>query len=150
MTEDPPSRSQGDAQRPRWQIGEVAARTRVTRRILRRYEEKRLVRPSREQGVFRRYSEDDIARVYRIQELRDRLGFTLADVKDTLEIEDEFDRLMDARAERLSSTYGDEVDRLVETMRARLTTVEGRIGRLQNLRAELRENVDTIQGLGAG
>jgi DNA-binding transcriptional MerR regulator len=72
-----------------FQIGEAADRSGLTQRTLRYYEEKGLLRPpSRMEGGFRLYSEDDIERLERIKELKDLLGFSLADIKEMMEAED--------------------------------------------------------------
>ncbi|MBI5948894.1 MAG: MerR family transcriptional regulator [Chloroflexi bacterium] len=71
------------------QIGEAADRLGLTQRTLRYYEEKGLLKPpSRMEGGFRLYSAEDIERVQRIKELRDLLGFSLADIKEMVEAED--------------------------------------------------------------
>ncbi|HEX2051567.1 MAG TPA: MerR family transcriptional regulator [Actinomycetota bacterium] len=59
---------------------------------LRVYERKGLVQPQRTQGNTRRYSERDIARLRRIQELTQE-GVNLAGVIRILELEDEIARL---------------------------------------------------------
>jgi DNA-binding transcriptional MerR regulator len=72
-----------------FQIGEAADRSGLTQRTLRYYEEKGLLRaPSRMEGGFRLYSEEDIERLERIKELKDLLGFSLADIKEMMEAED--------------------------------------------------------------
>ena len=71
------------------QIGEVAERTGVTQRTLRFYEEKGLLKPpSRMEGGFRLYSEDDVRRVEQIKRLQKLLGFTLAEIKEMVEAEE--------------------------------------------------------------
>ena len=66
------------------QIGEVAERTGVTQRTLRFYEEKGLLRsPTRMEGGFRLYSEDDVRRVEHIL-----LGLSLAEIKEMVEAEE--------------------------------------------------------------
>jgi len=66
----------------------VAERTGVTQRTLRFYEEKGLLKPpSRLEGGFRLYSEDDVRRVEEIKRLQTLLGFTLADIKEMVETE---------------------------------------------------------------
>ncbi len=82
-TTDPASQEQAYLQ-----IGEVAERTGVTQRTLRFYEEKGLLKPpSRLEGGFRLYSEDDVRRVEDIKRLQTLLGFTLADIKEMVETE---------------------------------------------------------------
>ncbi len=71
------------------QIGEVAERTSVTQRTLRFYEEKGLLRsPTRMEGGFRLYSEDDVRRVEHIRRLQNLLGLTLAEIKEMVEAEE--------------------------------------------------------------
>lgn len=64
---------------------------------LRIYERKGLVDPARTQGGSRRYSQQDLERLQRIQELTDE-GLNLAGVKRVLELEAELAALRDALA----------------------------------------------------
>jgi DNA-binding transcriptional MerR regulator len=74
---------------PYLQIGEVADRTGVTQRTLRFYEERGLLKPpSRLEGGFRLYSNEDILRVEQIKRLQNLLGLTLAEIKDMVEGEE--------------------------------------------------------------
>src|SRR6266550_1591350 len=68
---------------------------------LRIYERKGLLDPARTGGGSRRYSEADIARLQRIQELTTE-GLNLAGVKRVLELEEEARRLQ-AELERLGA-----------------------------------------------
>lgn len=71
------------------QIGEVAERTGVTQRTLRFYEEKGLLRPpTRMDGGFRLYSEEDVSRVDHIRRLQNLLGVTLAEIKEMVDAEE--------------------------------------------------------------
>ena len=71
------------------QIGEAAERAALTQRTLRYYEEKGLLNPpTRMDGGFRLYSPDDMERVDRIRQLKELLGFSLAEIKEMLEAED--------------------------------------------------------------
>src|SRR3990172_7568318 len=71
------------------QIGEVAERTGVTQRTLRFYEEKGLLKPpTRMEGGFRLYSDEDVRRVEQIKRLQKLLGFTLAEIKEMVEAEE--------------------------------------------------------------
>jgi DNA-binding transcriptional MerR regulator len=71
------------------QIGEAAEQAQLTQRTLRYYEEKGLLKPpSRMDGGFRLYSAEDIERINRIKELKDLLGFSLAEIKEMVEAED--------------------------------------------------------------
>jgi len=71
------------------QIGEVAERLGVTHRTLRFYEEKGLLKPpTRMEGGFRLYSEDDVRRVERIKQLQRLLNVSLAEIKEMVEAEE--------------------------------------------------------------
>jgi DNA-binding transcriptional MerR regulator len=72
-----------------WRIGEVAKLTGVTTRTLRYWEELELLHPSsyRTSGE-RLYSPADVARVTRIRNLQELLGFSLAEVRTVLSTED--------------------------------------------------------------
>ncbi|MEU2911946.1 MerR family transcriptional regulator [Streptomyces massasporeus] len=73
------------------QIGEVAARTELSLRTIRHYEEARLVVPSaRSQGGFRLYTEADVQRLMVIRRMKP-LGFTLEEMRDLLDATDRLD-----------------------------------------------------------
>jgi MerR family transcriptional regulator/heat shock protein HspR len=78
---------------------------------LRIYERKGLVDPARTQGGSRRYSDDDIEALRRIQDLTEE-GLNLAGVKRVLELEaelaalrEELDRLKAAMADAVAATH---------------------------------------------
>jgi len=75
-------------------IGEAAHRLGLTTRTLRYYEEMGLLSPeARNQGGFRLSGEDEIARLERICELKNLLGFNLHEIKEILTAEDELAEL---------------------------------------------------------
>lgn len=78
-------------------IGEAAEQVGVSCRTLRYYEELGLVVPSdHTSGGARRYTESDLARLRRIRELQELLGFDLGEIGEILRGED---RLADIRSE---------------------------------------------------
>lgn len=88
---------------------------------LRIYERKGLLEPARTQGGSRRYSDDDIARLRRIQELTDA-GLNLAGVKRVLELEAELERVR-SEVDRLRAEMADAVDRTHRRYRRDLVPV---------------------------
>src|SRR5438067_6728890 len=75
-------------------IGEAARRLGLTTRTLRYYEEMGLLAPeARSQGGFRSYSDSELARLERICELKNLLGFNLVEIKEILTAEDELKAL---------------------------------------------------------
>lgn len=124
-------------------IGEVAKMTGLTTRTLRYWEEIGLIRPSahRESGE-RLYSQTDMARVSRIRDLQELLGFSLAEVRVVLDTED-VDVLDRVRSEYHSSELDPEdrrrlLDEAIEAndkLLARLDDTLARIGAFRDERA---------------
>jgi MerR family transcriptional regulator, repressor of the yfmOP operon len=121
-------------------IGEAATRLGVSERALRYYQQLGLLTPSgRTPGGMRRYSEQDLARVTRIRELQNLLGFNLDEVRAVLDNED---RLTALREEYHSPRTGRarrqelirEAIALQEDLRM---TVEAKISSLDRFRADL-------------
>src|SRR5580658_3110725 len=72
-----------------FRIGEVAKLTGLTTRTLRYWEELGLISPSGYRGRGERlYSQPDMARVIRIRDLQELLGFSLAEVRVVMDTED--------------------------------------------------------------
>jgi DNA-binding transcriptional MerR regulator len=70
-------------------IGKAAEAAGVSTRTLRYYEELGLVSPSgHSPGGARRYSDDDLARVRRVRELQQLVGFNLDEIRTILMAED--------------------------------------------------------------
>src|ERR1700729_3615820 len=73
-----------------FRIGEGAERAGVSCRTLRYYEELGLLEPAGySSGGARRYAEQDVARLLRIRELQELLGFDLGEIKVVLGAEDQ-------------------------------------------------------------
>ncbi len=85
------------ARRPLYVISVAAELAGVHPQTLRIYERKGLVDPARTDGGNRRYSERDIERLRRINDLTEE-GLNLAGVKRVLELEEENRRLRDELA----------------------------------------------------
>ena len=73
---------------------------------LRIYERRGLVEPARTGGGSRRYSDDDIRLLLRIQQLTEA-GLNLAGVKRVLELEDENERLRNELAQARTAHHDD-------------------------------------------
>ncbi|MGP3756899.1 MerR family transcriptional regulator [Streptomyces sp. IBSNAI001] len=112
------------------QIGEVAARTELSLRTIRHYEETGLVIPSaRSQGGFRLYTETDVARLMVIRRMKP-LGFTLDQMRDLLDATDRLDTEVgldvgerEALLERVR-TYRQAAAEQVEKLRIQLARAE--------------------------
>jgi DNA-binding transcriptional MerR regulator len=137
-------------------IGEVAKLTGLTSRTLRYWEELGLISPSSYRGRGERlYSQTDMARVTRIRDLQELLGFSLAEVRVVLDTEDidVLDRLRseyrwgDATPERRRQLL-DEAIAANEKLLERLDNTLNRIGAFRDERAaksiRLREARDEL------
>lgn len=131
------------------QIGEVAARTELSLRTIRHYEETGLVIPSaRSQGGFRLYTETDVARLMVIRRMKP-LGFTLDQMRELLEATDRIDADgelgADEREELLERvhTYQRAAAEQVDKLRVQLARAEEFEG---TLRARLDSSRPAAQG----
>lgn len=126
------------------QIGEAADRAGVTQRTLRYYEEKGLLNaPARLDGGFRLYGQEDIDRIARIKEMRDLLGFSLADIKEMLDADDV---RLQIRAEWRSDA--DDAEKAVKMRKAREATlaqirlIDQKMEQLAEMRSQLNTRLE--------
>ncbi|HST89641.1 MAG TPA: MerR family transcriptional regulator [Ktedonobacterales bacterium] len=129
-------------------IEQVAARTGLTKRTLRYYEEIGLLPPpTRTEGNYRLYSEADIVQLERIKRLRDLLGFSLKDIREIAQAEEEreqvraaWQRETDPRA-RLAW-----LDRVETITRRQLQLVDEKLAGLQDMRAHVQARLERYDG----
>jgi MFS family permease len=136
----------------RLRIGEAAERAAVSVRTLRYYEELGLLTPSAHSpGGARRYAEEDLARLARIRELKDLLGFNLDEVRTVLTAED--------RLGSLRAAYHAEDDRAAQRaivaealeINSRLqAAVQAKLERLATFKGELEAKADRYSASLAG
>jgi DNA-binding transcriptional MerR regulator len=134
-------------------IGAAAGRAGVSERALRYYQQLGLITPSGiTPGGLRRYSEENLARVARIRELQDLLGFNLEEIRTVLVSEDRMAELRRIyRDEEVDDTHRRQLMEdslqlqrdLLGTVEAKrsaldyfLCDLEARIGRMQDWLAE--------------
>ena len=130
----------GAAPKPqRYQIGEVAERTGVTQRTLRFYEEKGLLDPpERMEGGFRLYSDEDINRVTYVRRLQDLLGFTLSEIKEMVDAEEELQQI--AATRRPDFELPERVERVtivIAALSRQLEVVDHKVTHLSTMKEEL-------------
>ncbi len=120
-------------------IEQVATRTGLTKRTLRYYEEVGLLPPTgRTEGNYRRYSEADLQRLERIKNLRDLLGFSLNDIRELLEVEDERGNIKVAyRQETDNAAKIAQLERADALIRTELHMIEQKIAGLEQMRNAL-------------
>jgi MerR family transcriptional regulator, heat shock protein HspR len=92
---------------------------------LRMYEARGLIEPQRSPKGTRLYSQDDVDRLRRIQEMTTELGMNLAGVERVFELEDKLGRLQGK----------------VDTLERRAKALQEEIARLEEVRKEVRAEI---------
>ncbi len=136
-----------DANEAYLQIGEVADRTGVTQRTLRFYEEKGLLKPpTRMDGGFRLYSEEDVRRVEQIRRLQNLLGITLADIKEMVEAEEMLQELKaQYRPEADVAEKKRQLQKAIEVVEKQYAIVRQKAEQMQEMKGQLEERLKTFQ-----
>lgn len=97
---------------------------------LRIYESRGLITPKRSAGNTRLYSEDDVERLRRIQQLTTEMGMNLAGVERVFALEEEMNRMrrrmeaMERRAERMRQELTAEIDRVRRSFKREIVRYE--------------------------
>ena len=139
-------------------IEQVAARTGLTKRTLRYYEEIGLLPPpTRTEGGYRLYSEADVQHLLRIKRVKDLLGFSLAEIREMVNAEEEREHVRDAwrretdphvqlewldRTEALTQRQLRLVEEKLTGLQEMQTNLTARLNRLDALRTELRRKLE--------
>jgi MerR family transcriptional regulator, heat shock protein HspR len=97
---------------------------------LRIYESRGLITPKRSPKNTRLYSQDDVERLRRIQELTTDLGMNLAGVEAVFELESELTRLrrrmrnLEKQGDRVRQELSEEIERVRKSFKAELVPYE--------------------------
>ena len=130
-----------------YRMEDVVKRTGLTPRAIRYYEELGLLRPSgRTAGGFRLFTEDDIAQLLRINELQTLLGFSLAEIKQTLRVDA---MRAEVREAYLGTTdpavRGALLNQAADLIQSQIRIIDERTARLTKLREEQVERLNRVQ-----
>src|SRR5687767_5274636 len=115
-----------EGQRPVYMISVAAELAGMHPQTLRIYESRGLITPGRSPKGTRLYSQEDVDRLQRIQELTSELGMNLAGVEKVFELEGELARMrrrmrsLERQAQRAQKELGDELERVRRSFRAEL------------------------------
>ena len=130
-------------------VRDAAERLGVTPRTLKYYEERGLVSPTRSEGRYRLYDEEDLKRFGRILRLRS-LGFSLHGItemlKRPLEAVDGGHRYSTESLQQIRDAIAQQVDALD----ARIEAMRRELKEAQRLRAELSPDLDYLERRLAG
>jgi MerR family transcriptional regulator/heat shock protein HspR len=97
---------------------------------LRIYEARGLITPKRSAKNTRLYSQDDVERLRRIQELTGELGMNLAGVERVFQLEEEIERMrrrlrfLERQANRVREELQDELERVRRSLKRELVLYE--------------------------
>ena len=97
---------------------------------LRIYESRGLIQPKRSPKNTRLYSQEDVDRLRRIQELTSEMGMNLAGVEKVFELEEEIDKMrrrmrsLERQAEKLEQEMADELDKVKRSFKYELVPYE--------------------------
>ncbi|HEV7845000.1 MAG TPA: helix-turn-helix transcriptional regulator [Thermoleophilaceae bacterium] len=97
---------------------------------LRIYETRGLITPKRSPKNTRLYSQEDVDRLRRIQELTNELGMNLAGVERVFELEEEIDKMrrrmrnLERHAQRVREELNEELERVRRSFRYELVRYE--------------------------
>ncbi|HEX7906522.1 MAG TPA: MerR family transcriptional regulator [Paraburkholderia sp.] len=130
-------------------VRDAAERLGVTPRTLKYYEERGLVSPTRSEGRYRLYDEEDLKRFSRILRLRS-LGFSLHGITEMLKRPlESVDGSQRYSIDSLQEIH-DAIAHQVEALDARIETMRRELKEAQKLRAELSPDLDYLQRRLAG
>jgi MerR family transcriptional regulator/heat shock protein HspR len=99
---------------------------------LRMYEQRGLIAPKRSPGGTRLYSQADVQRLRRIQQMTAELGMNLAGVEKVLELEEQLERTnrrveqLERRAERMQQEMEERLEEVRRSQRAEIVRYQPR------------------------
>lgn len=131
-------------------VRDAAERLNVTARTLKYYEERGLVSPSRSEGRYRLYDEDDIERFSRILRLRS-LGFSLQGITEMLKrplepVEGGRRRYSNESLQHIR----DGLAQQIEALDTRIDAMRRELKHAQSLKSELGDDLDYVDRRLAG
>ena len=115
-----------DRGQPVYMISVAAELAGMHPQTLRIYEQRGLIEPQRTPKGTRRYSQEDVERLRRIQELTSEMGMNLAGVERVFQLEQELDQMrrrmdrLERRADQMRKEFETEVDRVRRSFRREL------------------------------
>jgi len=119
-------RGEVDRERGVYMISVAAELAGMHPQTLRIYETRGLIAPKRSPKNTRLYSQEDVDRLRRIQELTSEMGMNLAGVEKVFELEEEITRMrrrmrtLERQAERVEAELQQEIERVRRSFKAEL------------------------------
>lgn len=150
---DPPGAQgeQGEQGEHLARIEQVASLTGLTKRTLRYYEEIGLLDPpTRTEGGYRLYTPTDVQRLERIKRLKDLLGFSLKEVRELVQADEQREQVRFAwQRDTSPQAHLRQLDEAEALVRRQLGLVEEKLAGLQEMRDALVERLTRYDQLRA-
>ena len=138
MTSEPVPTTASDAAQAVMHIGEVAARTELSLRSLRHWDEVGLLRPSgRTEGGFRLYTEADVEKILVIRRMKP-LGFTLDQMSAAMR---DIESLRDPAAIDLHQEARERLDGILAEATKRRETLERQLAMADEFISQLNQQL---------
>lgn len=139
--------SEATGSEPLYRMEDVVKRTGLTPRAIRYYEEVGLLTASsRTAGGFRLFTEGDVARLLRIKELQTLLGFSLAEIKQSLHTDAVRAELREAYAQATDAgTKLGIIEQGEGLVQSQIGLIDERVARLMELRREYAERLERLR-----
>jgi MerR family transcriptional regulator, repressor of the yfmOP operon len=130
-----------------YSIDEVARMTGLTARTLRFYEEVGLLDPpARTEGGHRKYRDADVHRIERIKELKELLGYSLADLQTILRATEQRGTLREAYQQDSDPAHQlAQVAAAYALLSEQVEVVQSRIDRLTRVRGEYEDRQHRLE-----
>ena len=134
------------------QIGEVSERTGLTQRTLRYYESIGLLPPAtRMDGGFRLYTEEDIRRLDQIIQLKQLLGFSLAEIRQIVDADETVRQIrQENKVETDPLERRGRLERAITILEEQRALIQRRIASMQELQASYERRLERLRGRVAG
>ena len=123
-------RDEVDPKRGVYMISVAAELAGMHPQTLRIYESRGLITPKRSPKGTRKYSQEDVERLRRIQELTNEMGMNLAGVEKVFELEEQMERMrkrmeqLEREQEKLQQELVDELERVRRSFKRELVPYE--------------------------
>lgn len=134
------TRGQPDRDQGVYMISVAAELAGMHPQTLRIYEARGLITPKRSAGKTRLYSQEDVDRLRRIQELTSEMGMNLAGVEKVFELEEELEKMrarmerLQSQTEKLEQEMADEIEKVKRSFRAEIVPYQPQTGLLRRQR----------------
>lgn len=125
-----------------YKIEQVSNLTGLTKRAIRYYEDLNLIRPRRAESAYRLYTEEDVEKIKRIVSLKKSLAFSLAEIKQALELDQEVENILSEETASLAT-----INSYIEMIRRQIKLIEEKVSQLLATRKKFEDLLMRLSSL---